>query len=782
MLVDPQRDAFHARVMKLRLDSLKSPPAAIAQSAMDLSKLESDRERSNRVVLEFFSKWATDPATSKSELHVGLRIIPSLDKPESQVHSGINCLARGPDVVVSHVVLDASTSSASGALTKRGKVVNPTMPPGTLTDRNAESKPTKVKGLTLNEPNEGKSYLLRKPGTSRIMCSITVHWAAELHMAPLQIRYAPPVEAKPSEDKANESADEKESSGEVAQADDHRKEHRRRIVVQLAPMQTSAKGSAAVTKPPPDEVEGGYPLVYEAPSGETLQSGWVSYVVGTKGGRGQGLINTAWGNRAKAAGGLESELASRWIDRLQEATEEMVSDAVGQIRDVQAALVYGASQHLSIDQIPSNPQANPPAKDRGGDGAGNTFDLRLMLRSVCEGFEPVIHGLYEEMCTIVREQGQDNSRLLTQMFPDKEGNNDENRPKSFYQVALDLPGYGQSDGAPLDAHVSVKLLTEVIRSLAKVHAFCIVAYAQGAAAMLSALLAEPKLTSFLIVREPDLERLDMESLHGVLHPTLAPYDPDGPQTLVRATRSLNAVLPQLTFCKFSLTKNPQFYQRELATEMMAYFRANNWHGALPTLGNSSMLALLTRLAGGMGAWRGDAKLMAKRAEKARAKAKAAEEKAAAKEAAVKARKEQKEQAKIKSEAVKSKMRGLLGAAKKDSDGAEESGAGGGKRRASASGGERHASAGGGGGSLLDRLKAAKLMSAKADDGGGEGAKAEVPEEGGVKEVVVDHWLQAMAQGEKAAESGSQGGLLGLLMAAKPPQTSDAAVGHEHDAT
>ena len=169
----------------------------------------------------------------------------------------------------------------------------------------------------------------------------------------------------------------------------------------------------------------------------------------------------------------------------------------------------------------------------------------------------------------------------------------------------------------------------------------------------------------------------------------------------------------------------------------------------------------------MGAWRGDAKLMAKRAEKARAKAKAAEEKAAAREAAMKARKEQKEQAKLKSEAVKSKMRGLLGSAKKDSD-AEENG-GGGKRRASTSGG---------GGSLLDRLKAAKMMSTKADDGGGEGPKGEAPAAEGIKEVIVDHWLQATAEGEKAAEGSSQGGLLGLLKAAKPPQTSDPALGHE----
>jgi len=130
-------------------------------------------------------------------------------------------------------------------------------------------------------------------------------------------------------------------------------------------------------------------------------------------------------------------------------------------------------------------------------------------------------------------------------------------------------------------------------------------YAQGAAAVFIALLQEPSLSSFLVLREPDTESIDVDSLHGILHPTLAPYDPDGPPALVRATRGLNQVLPQLTFVKFSLASTPTFYQKELATELMQFFRTNNWTGSLPSVGNSSKLALLTRLAGGMGAWKGE---------------------------------------------------------------------------------------------------------------------------------------------------------------------------------
>ena len=58
--------------------------------------------------------------------------------------------------------------------------------------------------------------------------------------------------------------------------------------------------------------------------------------------------------------------------------------------------------------------------------------------------------------------------------------------------------------------------------------------------MLSALLAMPKLSSFLIVREPDIEHIDVETLHGILHPTLALCDMESP-----GFRSVRRYLPLL---------------------------------------------------------------------------------------------------------------------------------------------------------------------------------------------------------------------------------------------
>ena len=258
--------------------------------------------------------------------------------------------------------------------------------------------------LTLDAPNDApsESYTHTCSSSTRSTCTMTLHWAKELHMAPLQIRYSPP---------------------------DGASEYRRRIVVQLAATHTlsNTKGSGAKSAPV-DEVEGGHPLIYEAGPGEqTLPSGWIQYVVGSKGGRGQGLVSRITsGNRAKGDS-QTIEMASRWIERLQEATEELVADAVGQIRDVQAALVHGASQQLPLSALCDDPMAN------GASGEGREMVMdepRLMIKSISHCHDPILSGYYREMCDLVKGYPD----VLAHVSRDKEGNHDENRPKAFYQV------------------------------------------------------------------------------------------------------------------------------------------------------------------------------------------------------------------------------------------------------------------------------------------------------------------------------------------------------------
>ena len=54
-----------------------------------------------------------------------------------------------------------------------------------------------------------------------------------------------------------------------------------------------------------------------------------------------------------------------------------------------------------------------------------------------------------------------------------------------------MPGFGQSEGDPIDGLINVKLLSEVIRSLAKQHAYAMVAYSQVSAARARAAEARP---------------------------------------------------------------------------------------------------------------------------------------------------------------------------------------------------------------------------------------------------------------------------------------------------
>ena len=299
-------------------------------------------------------------------------------------------------------------------------------------------------GVTmLNEPNGADESYEATARHANLTCRMTVHWAAALHMAPLEIVYTP--------------------SGAT-------QTHKRRLVVQLPAVITApADADMGGASRSAEEHEGGLPIVYENETGETLGSGWIVYSVGIGRARAQGYAKLRADVRLKAAkGSLDVELSNRWIERLQESTEEIITEAVGQICDVQAALVYGASQGLLLADIPGHPMPN----------AREDMGPQLMLRSVCSGADPHITQMYEELRTIVMRESGGNSSLLEQMMPDKEGN-DENRPKAFYLVAIDLPGYGRTESPPVDGLMNAKLLGEIIRSLAKAHAFAIVAYAQA---------------------------------------------------------------------------------------------------------------------------------------------------------------------------------------------------------------------------------------------------------------------------------------------------------------
>jgi len=413
-------------------------------------------------------------------------------------------------------------------------------------------------GAAKAEPAEGESGYQHARAhdysvtTTARRCRITIHWSAAFRMAPLQVRYT--------------------ASGAAL--------FQRRIVVQLPPDVTSSSTKAI------EHDDGGAPLVFGDDAG--VSSGWVTYLPGLSGGRAQGTIHLSSRKVKEAMAALVSSgLAWKWAERLAEETEEAVDEAIGQVRDVQHELVCGATKLTPLREL---------GKGAASDGSRKSKDL--LLKSICNGMDPAIVETYETMVSMMHASSK--SGGLSELF------NEQTRaaahPKNFYQVAIDLPGYGKTP--PMSGgFCSPKFLSEVVRALAKLHAFAIVACGQAASSLLKAVVEIPKLTSFIIVREPLIENIDLETLHGILHPTLAVCDMHS--RLYPSVRQLSSVLPQITSPKFALSTNPNFYQKEMASEMYKFMLDNGWHGSLPSTGNSMKLPLLTRLAGGIGAWKGD---------------------------------------------------------------------------------------------------------------------------------------------------------------------------------
>lgn len=125
---------------------------------------------------------------------------------------------------------------------------------------------------------------------------------------------------------------------------------RRRIAIQLPPDVTAntAKTAKAVGRRGSSD-QGGEPLLY---GDETaICSGWVSYSPGLSGGRAQGTVMLSSPSSRKVGEVKDAELAGRWIERLAEETEEGVEAAMGVVRDVQAALLDGASKLLPLREV-----------------------------------------------------------------------------------------------------------------------------------------------------------------------------------------------------------------------------------------------------------------------------------------------------------------------------------------------------------------------------------------------------------------------------------------------
>ena len=214
-----------------------------------------------------------------------------------------------------------------------------------------------------------------------------------------------------------------------------RADFRRRIVVQLPPGMGGAgfadkSNKANEKKASTESVKGGLPLIYNPE--DNVSSGWVKYNSGLNGGRAQGTVEQAQGGSKKENGKVSDDsvlLSSKWMDRLSEDTDEMITDAIGHIRDVQTALVLGASKGVPISELPDRTAAEQAEKAAL---SGEPVKPMLMLRSVCSGIDPNITQMYGTMAQLVQESGM---TQLSELLESKDKINDDNRPKAIFQAA-----------------------------------------------------------------------------------------------------------------------------------------------------------------------------------------------------------------------------------------------------------------------------------------------------------------------------------------------------------
>lgn len=183
----------------------------------------------------------------------------------------------------------------------------------------------------------------------------------------------------------------------------------------------------------------------------------------------------------------------------------------------------------------------------------------------------------------------------------KKGN--QERPQGFFHVAIDLPGYGQTEGSTKMVRTEPrKLIADVIKALAKSHAFALIGASIGAGAIMAALVEQPMLASFVVLQDPFLYS-EAGTFTGVVHPTLIVADRNNLGSPIGVSRQLGRVMSRSAFVEYSSKETPRFFQDRVGKMVLDMFVENNWRGMMKGYGHNHKLALLTKLCGGLNAWK-----------------------------------------------------------------------------------------------------------------------------------------------------------------------------------
>jgi len=212
------------------------------------------------------------------------------------------------------------------------------------------------------------------------------------------------------------------------------------------------------------------------------------------------------------------------------------------------------------------------------------------------GVDSNVVTIYEQMVNLVYRATAGTRERFIRQLPKADEVPDP--VDACFHVCIDIPGYGRSVGNPKAIkETPAAVLSDVIRSLGKSHAYALVGMDQATPIIIKALFEKPSLSSYIVMREPDPSIDDENVLFKILQPTLV-LCAVGPR--LPFARKLTSALQQ---GKLVELPQPKGKEKESAAskELQSFFEEYNSQGNDPGVVGRKM-PLLTRLAGGIRAW------------------------------------------------------------------------------------------------------------------------------------------------------------------------------------
>ena len=282
-----------------------------------------------------------------------------------------------------------------------------------------------------------------------------------------------------------------------------------------------------------------------------------------------------------------------WLNRLAQQTDLRVQAALGTVGDVVQMLLHGASRRAPLSEL-----ATMYFEARGVDPATCDRSYLLIQDVSSDVINPKIAEVYGQVQEFIHEDAARLERLRANGQFELQGGqaaiiDDSRQPESLFQVAIDPP-----------SDLSLAVVEEIIATLGKRHAYAIVGSGQMVAPLLTTVVDQEKLTSYIILKDPDMPSMPaklLNTLHTIMQPTLVLMDWEDAPPQSRAT----ARLLEATLSNYSCPTLPHpAHPKDMAREIISFLRASSWMGSLPTNGTDPDRPVLTRMTGGIFKWRG----------------------------------------------------------------------------------------------------------------------------------------------------------------------------------